>query len=124
MAFQVERVEAFLGNQVILWLADETTGSTRMPNDAGEWCVRLRADQISPFIRDLLDAQAKTLSNILLDVAAGGCRTCGNERRIGINHFAMLTGGDAGGEPCPVCVPRAEERIRKAARLPRRKTHG
>ncbi len=118
MPFRIARVEAFTGNQVILWLADEHSGQTSTV-EGSEWCVRLRADSIHPLIADLLEAYGRTMAKVMLEVAAGGCRTCGNTRLVDVNHLADLMAGGGGGKPCPVCVPRAEERIRKAAHLPR-----
>lgn len=114
--FKVIGVEAFKGNQVVIWLASEADGSTDNPH-GGKYAVRVRADAIGPFVRDLLDAQSATLANIMLDVAAGGCRTCSNTRKINVDHLTSLA-ADGGGEPCPVCVPRATDRLRKAAHLP------
>jgi hypothetical protein len=120
-SYRIDRVQPWGGAQVILWLADARTGATE-DEDGLTFCIQLKADAIAPLIHDLANAHNEVLSRIMLELAAGGCRTCGNRRKVNVNHLAALMGGDEGGEPCPTCVPRAEERIRKAAHLPKPRT--
>lgn len=55
----------------------------------------------------------------MVDVAAGGCRTCNNTRRV---NRALIDLDGVTGEPCPVCIPRAEERIKRSMQTGRRRT--
>lgn len=111
MTYRIHSVEAFLGKQVILWLEDETTGQRTW--DGTEHCVRVTVDKAPALIQELVRAYAETMQNALIEVAAGGCRTCNNTRRV---NGVMFQRGS--GDPCPKCMPRAEERIRRAVMLP------
>lgn len=115
MTYVVREVEAFSGNQIILWLSDESTGVTG-PGNGSNWCVRVTVDEAPGILADFLAAYATSMQNIAIDLAAGGCRNCGNERRVGVNHLSKLMGGAGGGQPCPVCMPRAEKRLRRYMR--------
>jgi hypothetical protein len=114
MTFRIRNIEAFHGKQVILWLEDETTHSSTKSDGQGEWCVRLTVDEAPQVIAALNAAYSQTMQHALIDVAAGGCRTCNNTRRV---NRAMFDLKGTSGDPCPVCIPRAEERIRKAVML-------
>lgn len=82
-------------------------------------CVRVCVDEVRSLVIDLLVAEGDVLNRLVLDLAAGGCRNCRNDRRIDRDPFADLAGGPPTGRPCPTCVPRAEERLRRVARLRR-----
>jgi hypothetical protein len=116
---RIHKVEPLGSHQVVIWLEDND-GRTEDAKGLS-MCVQLSADAIAPLIHELTDAHMDVLGRVMLELAAGGCRTCNNTRMVGVNHLAALFHGDGGGEPCPVCVPRAEERIRRAAHLPPRK---
>ena len=111
MTFKIRRVEAFHpGKQVILWLEDEVTHSTTMP-EGGEWCVRITVPEAPAVIEQLVAAYTHSFQKAMIEVAAGGCRTCNNTRRV---NRALIDLDGMTGEPCPVCIPRADERIRKS----------
>lgn len=115
MTFRIRNIEAFHpGKQIIIWLEDEITGSTSKGNGQGEWCVRLTVDEAPRAIEALTTAYVNTIQSVLVDVAAGGCRTCDNTRRVNRNLIDL---DGVSGDPCPVCIPRAEERIRKSTRI-------
>lgn len=118
MTYRVHSVEAFTGNQVIVWLEDEQTGA-RGPGNGSQWCVRVTIDEAPAILSALLSAYVTSIQNVVIELAAGGCRTCRGERRINVNHLSRLMGGDGGGEPCPVCMPRAEKRLRQYLRMRR-----
>lgn len=119
MAFQIRRVEAFHpGKQIILWLEEETTHNIHMPN-GGEWCVRITVPDAPIIIEQLVAAYANSIQAAMVDVAAGGCRTCSNTRRV---NRALIDLDGITGEPCPVCIPRAEERIKRSMQTGRRRT--
>jgi hypothetical protein len=110
VTFNVAGVESLHGKQIIVHLADEVTKSREKPDGNGTWVVRITADEAPRIIQALQQAYAETMQRALIEVAAGGCRTCNNTRRV--NRAVMDLEGVTG-EPCPVCIPRAEERIRK-----------
>lgn len=117
--FRIHSIENMSGKQVILWLKDEH-GRTESPDDLS-YCVRLPVDEAPQVIADLVEAYASVMQEAMIDIAAGGCRTCGNRRRIAVDGgrwSALFHGGEF--KPCPVCVPRAEKRIRASLFLPRR----
>lgn len=101
--YRVRSIDPFIGNQVIVWLEDEQSGDPG-PGDGTEWCVRVTMDEARGLLTELFNAYAVTMQNIAVELAAGGCRACGNTRRVG-------------GDPCPTCMPRAQDRLRKAAHL-------
>lgn len=109
MTYRIREVEAFGGKQIILWLEDETTGAIG-PNELTNWCVRLTVDEARLIIPAIFDAYAQTMQDIATELAAGGCRTCRNTRRDLTNSG-----------PCPVCMPRAERRLRDKVILRRRR---
>lgn len=115
MTYVVREIEAFTGNQIIIWLQDEATGN-HLTESGSSWCVRVTVDEAPGILASLVAAYATSMQNIAIDLAAGGCRNCGNERRVGVNHLSKLMGGAGGGQPCPVCMPRAEKRLRKYMR--------
>lgn len=104
-SFRIRSIDPFVGNQIILWLEDEQSHATGPDGNSSEWCVRLTIDEARTKIAELFDAYAQVMQNVAIEVAAGGCRTCGNDRQM------------RDGSPCPVCIPRAESRIRTAAHL-------
>lgn len=118
MNYRIHGIEAFSGRQIILWLEDETTHQQEW--DGVQRCVRLTIDEAPAVIEQLISAYSQTMQNALIEVAAGGCRTCGNTRRV---NQALLDFNRTSGEPCPVCIPRAEERIRKAVMLKPKERH-
>lgn len=109
VTFRIAAVEPFGRHQIILWLEDETT-KARGPDgpDGPQWCVRVTMDEAPNLIERLVGAYAETMQHLAVDLAAGGCRTCRNERVVR-------------GAPCPTCTPRAENRIRRTTFLPRRR---
>ena len=113
-SYHVYNIEAFHGKQVILWLEDEITHQRQFGPSGTTPCVRLTVDEAPAFIEQLIAAYSQTMQHALIDVAAGGCRTCNNTRRV---NRALLDLDGTSGEPCPVCIPRAEERIRKSVML-------
>jgi hypothetical protein len=117
MTFRIRSIEAFHpGKQIIIWLEDETSGSSRMPN-GGEWCVRLTIDEAPQAIAALNAAYTNTVQSVMIDVAAGGCRICENTRRV---NRTLIDLDGTSGDPCSVCIPRAEQRIRKSTQIRRR----
>jgi hypothetical protein len=111
MTFRIDRVEAWghTGNQIIVYLVDERTGSAERP-DGTSYCVRITLPEAPGIITELMTAYAAVMQNVATELACGGCRTCKNTR----------FGTD--GERCKVCWPRGERRIREKAFLapPRR----
>lgn len=95
--FVVNRIENFIGNQVIIWLEEEHTGKTE--DERGlSYCVRVPVGDAPRVMQEMIAAYVKAMENTMVHVAAGGCRTCHNKRFVN-------------GEPCPVCIPRAEKRV-------------
>lgn len=119
--FVVRRVESFVGKQIIIWLSEEQGGATGPQGDGGpQWCVRVTADDAPRVMRELADAYVSVMQALALDLAAGGCRTCSNTRKVSTDAsgkqraYVGLMDGEAW-QPCPVCVPRAEKRLRSIA---------
>lgn len=109
--YVVDRVEGqFPGNQIIIWLADESSGKTSESDGTGSFCVRIVLPEAPLIIQALIEAHANTLQAVAEELAMGGCRTCANKRQVN-------------GGPCPVCVPRGKERLRKLARMARVKPY-
>lgn len=122
MTYEIKSIKPFGAHQIIIWLADEQSHATG-PNGASgpQWCVRITVDKAATHLRAFLDAYAQVMSELTIDVAAGGCRTCKNKRKV---NQALFDFDNVTGEPCPVCLPRAEERIRKAAMItPKERPH-
>lgn len=111
--YRVESVEpaVFGKGTVIVNLVTEQGGHTVGP-DGCTYVLRLTIDEQPVLLGALLDAYRNAVQTALVDLAAGGCRTCDNRRRVGTNPLAGLLGGDEGGTPCPTCIPRAERRLR------------
>ena len=106
--FVIDKIEATSRHQIIVTLKGERTGADG-PGDGTQYVVRITVDEAATIVRDLFDAYARALSELAIDVAAGGCRTCGNERRV---NRALFDFTGTSGDPCPVCVPRAVKRIK------------
>lgn len=125
MTFRIRDVQSMRGRQVILWLEDEQSGADG-PGDNTQWCVRLTVDDAPGVITALVDAYAQTMQRLAVELGAGGCRTCGNERRVtadgsgGFRPFASLLDHPHSAIPCPVCIPRAEKRVRSFVMLRRK----
>ena len=120
-AFGVDRVTSWGGHQVTVWLSDAATGATQTAHGE-QYVVQLDLVSAPDLIVALVRAYQEAAQGALVDVAAGGCRTCGGSRKVGPDGRPYL--GLFGGEwkPCPACVPRAERRIRDRVLLLRRRT--
>lgn len=111
--FRVHSVEpAVFGKGTVIVQLMTERGSFTEGDDGLGYVVRLTVDEQPVLLAALLDAYRNAVQTALVDLAAGGCRTCGNRRRVGTNPLAGLLGGDEGGTPCPTCIPRAERRLR------------
>jgi hypothetical protein len=117
--YNVDGVEPFHGAAVVIHLSHEPTGATQ--DERGlTYEVRVTLPEVPRLIEAIVSAYSSSVHDLLTDLAAGGCRTCSNERAVGVNKLAALLGGDGGGEPCPVCIPRARKRIRDRVSFPRK----
>lgn len=89
--------------QVVIYMTPQHQGS--QPIVLGNDCLVLRIDEVLPLVHWLVDAYGRRLEGTVWDLAAGGCRTCRNRRRV---HVPF----DPADVECPACTPRAEQRIR------------
>lgn len=111
MNWKIRGVEPWSKGQTVIWLEDPNTGADG-PGDGTQWCATVRLPELPGLIQQLFEAYTKQMQDLAVDLAAGGCRTCKNTRRVNGNPLAALMGQDDGSKPCPDCLPRAEKRLR------------
>lgn len=106
-SYEVDHVEPWGGAQLTIWLKDRD-GRTEDAEGLG-LVVTLAAADVPGFIQDVVGAYAVTMQNLAIHLAAGGCRTCGGERMVRAPGDGLFDRS----VPCPVCLPRADERLRR-----------
>lgn len=107
IAFEVDydTTEEFAGafhespGQTVIYLRRSNERDRELERLSGNDCLVLRVDELLPLVHRLIDRYGRVVESTVWDLAAGGCRTCANSRRVNRR-------------PCPTCSPRAEKRLR------------
>ncbi len=104
---RIREITAHPGNQIIIWIGDRND-----PSQEHNYAVAVPINDAPKFLAQFQEAYARAMQNVALELAAGGCRTCGNRRYVIPEGEPVF---NPRRDPCPKCIPRAEERIKKTA---------